>query len=374
MDYHIFKKSIKKDNKVVNYWYYWYKDPETEKQVQKACKGCKSKYEAVQFIENLPKLRKDSARIMDIGQEMYLPNSMHINRREQLGRSVKPNTMAENRRFIDHVISAFGGVDIRDLTIAKVGSFLFEQKRSSSWKNQFIGVLSEVYAEANWLGISVIKPVFVRFHGTSKKSDIFTSSEISRIFDLKNFANDIDFILLLVTLGAGLRISEARALQTRQFMPEKQMIIIDGFMDRDSNVRNAYNKTGSGENPRWRVAILAKEAAVLLSAFIQKYEKTENDYLFLYCEKPYRIEYARSVFKRVLKIADIEINDRKLTLHSLRYTYVTRMRAVMTGDTVKKMVGHSSAEMTDYYTRAELAESAQALLDFVPAADKFFNF
>ena len=48
-------------------------------------------------------------------------------------------------------------------------------------------------------------------------------------------------------------------------------------------------------------------------------------------------------------------------MHSLRYTYVTRMRQLYDGELVRKMVGHAQIEMTDYYTRNELTETLHAL-------------
>lgn len=374
MDYHLFKKSIKIKGKIVTYWYYWYSDPVTQKQVQKACKGCKAKYDAVRFIEQLPPLRKNFCKIADIAEDMYLPGTAHVNRRSQLGRSIKTNTMTENRRYIGHIIANFGEIDIRDLKVVDVGNFLFEQKKSFSWKNQFLEIFTEIFAEANWNGIIVAKPIFVRFHGIKAKADILTSEEIEKIFNLANFKNDVDFMLLLVTLSAGLRISEAMALQTRQFLPEKQMIVVDGFLDKKTMVRNNYNKKGSAENPKWRVTILVRKTAELLTNYIEKYEKSANDYLFVHKGTPCSIRHCGYVLNQALASAGVEKNGRKLTPHSLRYTYVTRMRSLLSGDTVQKMVGHSSIEMTDYYTRGALTESTESLIDFVSKTDNFFNF
>ena len=46
MEYHIFKKKSNKNGKIKWSWYYWYWNADHTKQVQKACKGCKSKHEA----------------------------------------------------------------------------------------------------------------------------------------------------------------------------------------------------------------------------------------------------------------------------------------------------------------------------------------
>ena len=48
--------------------------------------------------------------------------------------------------------------------------------------------------------------------------------------------------------------------------------------------------------------------------------------------------------------------SRKLVPHSLRFTYVTRMRTELPVEDVRQLVGHNSVEMTEYYTRPTLSE------------------
>jgi integrase len=67
-------------------------------------------------------------------------------------------------------------------------------------------------------------------------------------------------------------------------------------------------------------------------------------------QQPVRQEYLETVFSRALKTAGVEKDGRKLVPLSLRFTYVTRMRRNLEADTVKQLAGHSSVEMTDYYT------------------------
>ena len=59
--------------------------------------------------------------------------------------------------------------------------------------------------------------------------------------------------------------------------------------------------------------------------------------------------------------------------HSFRFTYVTRMRRELPAEIVQKLAGHSSVEMTDYYTRAAIPEMVAALESAMPAADTLFE-
>ena len=74
-------------------------------------------------------------------------------------------------------------------------------------------------------------------------------------------------------------------------------------------------------------------------------------------ENCYHMENIEDIFHNAVKKAGIDTSDRKITMHSLRYTYVTRMRQLYDGELVRKMVGHAQIEMTDYYTRNELDET-----------------
>jgi hypothetical protein len=86
-----------------------------------------------------------------------------------------------------------------------------------------------------------------------------------------------------------------------------------------------------------------------------------------------RKEYLETVFSRALKTAGVEKDGRKLVPHSLRFTYVTRMRRNLEADTVKQLAGHSSVEMTDYYTRAAIPEMVKSLQIALPSANNLFN-
>ena len=88
---------------------------------------------------------------------------------------------------------------------------------------------------------------------------------------------------------------------------------------------------------------------------------------------PLRQEFLESVFKRVLIKAGIDTSERKLVPHSFRFTYVTRMRQRVDAETVQKMVGHSSVEMTEYYTRAAIPETIESIQDVMPAVNGLFD-
>ena len=108
--------------------------------------------------------------------------------------------------------------------------------------------------------------------------------------------------------------------------------------------------------------------------YIDSHYLSENEFIFQRDDgRPLRQEYLESVFHRVIEKAGIITVDRKLYPHSFRFTYVTKMRRKLDAETVQKMVGHSSVEMTEYYTRAAIPEMVKGLNPARQAVNKLFE-
>ena len=108
--------------------------------------------------------------------------------------------------------------------------------------------------------------------------------------------------------------------------------------------------------------------------YIESHYLSSEDFIFQREDgKPLRQEYLESVFHRVIAKAGIDTTCRKLCPHSFRFTYVTRMRTKLDAETVQKMVGHSSVEMTEYYTRAAIPEMIEGLNPARQAVNMLFE-
>jgi hypothetical protein len=68
------------------------------KQVQKVCKGCQTKNEAYAFVAKLPELSGGTAVLVKtVAETMFFPESKHMKRRIQLGKSLDLNSLKEGR-------------------------------------------------------------------------------------------------------------------------------------------------------------------------------------------------------------------------------------------------------------------------------------
>lgn len=376
MDYNIFqKKTVGKGKKTVKRWYYWfYKDG---KQVQKVCKGCQNKAEAWAFVCALPPINREVATIREIAKDMFLPGSNHVKRRAAFGRGVLESTLKESRTYLEKIIEKWGSYDIHDIKVSDVGNYLLGVDRSGSWKKHYITVFYEIYDEAAWQGLKVTLPIFPTFTRAQGKTDIFSSSELKRLFvpeNFQGFAVDAEtvYLLFLVSAFAGLRLGEARALRPKQFLLADKALVIDGFM-RGDNVRTDFNKSGNESNRKFRIVLLPERVCGLVENYIQKRGIDAEQFLFTHENKPLRKEYLETIFRKALEKAGIDLDGRKLTPHSLRYTYVTKMRRTLPVDTVRKLVGHTAEKMTEYYTRASIEDGLAGIKDTKTAVENLFD-
>lgn len=127
------------------------------------------------------------------------------------------------------------------------------------------------------------------------------------------------------------------------------------------------------EDSKIRVVPVPDILINMIQVYIAEHNLTKNDFVFSRYGIPIRKGLAEKWFSRVLIEAGVEKVDRKLTPHSLHFTYVTRMRRNESGETVKKLAGHSSIAMTDYYTRICIPEMVKSLQPTREAANRLFE-
>lgn len=377
MDYKIFKKTVVgKRGKTVRRWYCYYTDS-SGVQKQRVCKGCSNRSEAMAFVSNLPPLSSSGKTVREIARDMYLPGSDHVKRREAMGKSVLSLTMRESRIYLEDIIERWGGFDIERVDVAAVAAYLLDVKRSGSWKKRYVTVFNEVFDEAVWHGVSVQRPTFPHFVKKAQKKGVFTSEELKRLFVVENFASgSIDaetaYLFFLVSAYAGLRIGEARGLRPSQFLPAEKALVIDGFIRADGT-RTNFNKKGSESDKKTRIVLLPNSVMEQVKRYVTERKIGDSEFIFSYKGLPIRKDFLNVIFKKAVKAAGIDTEGRKLTPHSLRFTYVTKMRRTLPIDTVRKLVGHTDEKMTEYYTRASFEDALAGIADTKDAVERLFD-
>ncbi|MDR2602043.1 MAG: site-specific integrase [Spirochaetaceae bacterium] len=357
-DYHVFRKQRVKNGRVIHKWYYYFLV--NGKQVQKVCKGCQTRNEANTFVAKLPDLSGGNAVLVKtVAETMFFPESDHMKRRVQLGKPLDPNSMQEGRAIMKKVIDQWGDKPLSGLTVKEVGKYLFDLKRSGSHKQDFISKVKEMYREAYWHGCDIPTPTFPTFVKNSKKGDIFTAEELTKLFNPELYKDKELYLFYLCCLSGGLRMGEARGLRPRQILYDKKALIVDGFV-KPNGIRTNYNKKGTEEHPKFRIVPFPDIALNLLKEHITEKGIVEDDFIFKgqkESDKPITAYYVHDNLEKLMEKAKIEINGRRLIVHSFRFTYVTFMRRELPAETVMKLVGHTTIGMTEYYNKRVIDES-----------------
>lgn len=365
---------IKKTNKGGNQKYFFTYKSDAGKKITKVCKDCSSYEEAKKIAGILLNCKDEEYKIKNIAADMYLPESSHLARLRDFGKNLSPVTISQKRYFINLIIKRFGEEKINELKIRNIENFLLnDKKHGGSWKNFYLEIFGEIYTETIWkCNVPVIKPKFTKFARNSKKADVLTTEELNRFFSLNYWDKYRDYLIFLCIASCGLRLGEARAMKVNQILNEK-FLLINGFCLYDGT-RTNYNKKGSASDKKIRVAPLPETTYKLIMQFIKDNQLSSDDYLFQSSTKrPLAKKYLESVFRQQLAKAGIIKDDRKLVPHSLRFTYVTRMRRSLNIEQVQKIVGHSSVDMTEYYTRKVVDTMVEGLRGTSQAVNNLFN-
>ena len=337
-------------------WVFRFKDSEG-KYRQRICKNCETESEALFYAMSLGKKKSNPWLVKNIAKDMYVEGGEHIERLRAFGRNLSNETISQSRLVTTYIINDFGERDIRKIEVREIEGFLLKDKHSGSWKHFYLLIFAHIYEETKWKCPTYIpRPKFQQFVRNSKKSDVLSTEELEKIFNPKLWDSYSEFLCFVCIASCGLRIGEARALQAKQFLFDKKILVINGFCKRDGT-RTFYNKKGSVSDDKIRVAPLPDDTVKLMRNYIGLKNLSGSDFVFQdSVGSPLGQVHLEHVFKVVLKRAGINTAGRKIVPHSLRFTYVTRMRRGLPVESVQRIVGHSSIEMTQYYTRSSIPE------------------
>ena len=344
-------------------WYFTYYD---EKQLRtKTCKNCKTAEEALSVMKDFKKrfCSENQYLIKNIAKDMFIPESTHLKRLEKFGKDLSSETIHQKRQIIELIIQHFGDKKLNKLHISEIETFLLlDNSHSGSWKNFFLETFGSIYDESIWVcKTPVKKPHFQKFARNSRKPDVFTEKELDIIFNKDLWESRKEWLLFYITASCGLRLGEARALQVRQLKLYEGVLVVDGFL-KSTGFRTNYNKKGNVNDRKIRCVPIPDKVLIEIINYISANNLREEDFLFLDdIGRTYTNCHLEHTFKKVLKQSGINIIGKKYVPHSLRFTYVTKMRTAFSVEDVRKIVGHTSTDMTEYYTRMMIADMCKTL-------------
>ncbi|ULQ60388.1 site-specific integrase [Brucepastera parasyntrophica] len=394
--YHLFKRARPNGT----FWYYWFS--ENEKRIIRSCgRACSSKREAVQFLENLLKeeltqsKKKTAARLVtvtDFAGDMFTEGAPHLARWAAKGKVLKRQTVIQHRRHLTrYILPRFGRYRFPDITPTEVEDFLLEQRLSNSCRNTVLYTLRLIMREARRSGILEIIPEFEPFRRNGRRQDTLSGEELAYLFPWDadeliriwkrpsrvHQETDRDALmfgtLFCLTVSAGLRSGEVRALHTEQIYLPRSGLVIDRAVDDLGEI--GLLKKATAEDTRSRAVIVPEITMNMLKRWLSLMPHTPEfpGLVFPYNGKPVASYYLLDRFRFGLEKAGIDYKARRLTVHCLRYTYNTRMRTLLSEQVLREFVGHRSMAMTDHYDNPIPAERLEAYQGVRPAVEMFWG-
>lgn len=202
---------------------------------------------------------------------------------------------------------------------------------------------------------------------------MFTKEELEKFLAVENWPRYEYFLFFNLMASCGLRIGETRAVRPCQFLWDDNVLVVDGFCKQDGK-RTNFNKKGSDDDRKVRITPLPNSIARLVKDFIRRKNIQEHEFVFTRQDgTPFIAPKLDKAFRFALKRAGICKSARRLIPHSLRYTYVTWMRSSVDIEQVRKIVGHNSADMTEYYTRFSLEYGIKGISESFAAANQLYS-
>ena len=383
------------------FWYYWYENEEG-KRVQRACgHGCESKRDATAFLEELLRAdlleekRKAELRrktFLLFAEKMFIEGAPHLERWKAKGRILKPQTLVQHRRHLaNYLLPKFGKLTLDKIRPAAVEDFLLEQRLSNSCRNTILYTLKLVMQEAKREGIIEIIPEFEPFRRSGKRQDVLSSEELTALFpydeqeliniwkrpdDMRKERDEIALMfgtLFCVTVSAGLRSGEIRALHRDQISIPNSGLVIDKAVDDRGEIGPL--KKATAEDSRSRAVIIPDITLKMLERWLSQCSDSPlfPGLVFSYRGKPIANYYILDRFRFGLDKLGIDYEKRRLTVHCLRYTYNTRMRTLLSEQVLLEFVGHRSIAMTDHYDNPILLERLAAYQEVKPSVERFWS-
>lgn len=389
---HLYQRTITHNGKKVKAWYYWYYD-ENHKQIRKSCgqngKPCLIKRDAQAYIESIKDsdlLPQCSITFNDFCSGMFADGSKYLTKLHNKGTDFSQKTLRQKRNYMSIFLDKFGNYKILDVDYGFLDNWLLEFDRSNSWRNNFLSVINAIYNELYIYRVIDRIPLIERYKRIdTREKGILYEDEIKRLFpadfdelcDIWKIGRDNKYetysfaTIIFTILSTGMRSGEIRALKQSQFL-RPDVILINAMMDADDK-RVDHLKKGNNNNKKWRLAILPEKSVRMIDT-MKSFKIIHNtDYVFEYHGEQIGAEFLNRHFKKVLEKNGIDHKERNITIHSLRFTYNTMMRKEISEDDLRKMIGHTSKSMTDYYDKSQAIDYLPILLENKSVIDSTFS-
>ncbi len=204
-----------------------------------------------------------------------------------------------------------------------------------------------------------------------KEKGILTIEEVKALFrdeDIERVWNGNlkHFTLNLLSASTGMRMGEVQALQV-QHIHEKYISVIHSW-DRK------YGLKEPKRNSKRSIPVPSKTGAYLQKVINASTFTKPDDLIFFGKDRTYPVRneaISKSFYKALISIgiSEEERKARNITFHSWRFLYNTLLRGRISEIKLRRLTGHRTEQMSDWYTRFDISDYQDAL----QIQEEYFN-
>lgn len=391
MTYHLFKRKLR--GKVR--WGYWYRDASGGRRQALFPPGI-SKGEASLRVGQMNEREAENPAVTlrEYAAEFFVPGRCQWLRRQAAKGVPLSEAVAQNRRshLERYLFPAFGDLRLCDISSVAVENWLLDlcyvprsaqepapdtqrsaRPLSAQTKNHILYTLAIVLRDAHRAKMLKEVPAFEGQGVTPRRRDTLSVAELESLFpekrtEFRTVWPELMFgVLYALMVSSGIRSGEIRALLWADIIWPLGGVLIT----------KAYKPSGAVGDPKFnerRAVLLPDRTMALLSWWREEAKRTRpTDHVFLYEGRAVRKELLTSRLSGGLTRAGIDAAGRNLPPHSLRHTYNTRMKELLSENMLRDFTGHRSPAMTDRYDNPHLLDRLQSYREEQSRIDRFWR-
>lgn len=325
--------------------------------------GKKKKKEAKEFIENfLKKSEQKKISLYEYTKNFFIWNECTwIKRQHKKGKSFSRSTAKDRRaHLVNHILPEFGHIFLDNFNPVKIENWLLNLSVSNQTKNHILYTMNIIFKEAKRERLIKQNPIddIDPLSKNHKKADAFSLNDLrilfpenkERLIEIWQKIEYATMFMLMVT--SGIRLGETRALQWKHISWKHAAVFILQAWKADKTLGEPKAKEKRG-------IYLPDRTMDLLQEWKSKSIFTFPDDLIFYGEDRNKPINNKTVYKYFMKGVDkagINQAGKNYKPHSLRHTYNTIMRGILTEDMLREFTGHRSEVMTDHYDSRDFLE------------------
>ena len=333
--------------------------------------GCTTKSQALAYTMELYKsgslipVKKEPIVLLTFGsyaKGWWTPDCDYVKAEALRGRKLAAQYINTNKSLMDkHILPTFRSSVLTEISSAKIEAwqrYLIERKKlSTKYANNILSIFSVILDEARREGHIKTNPAReVRaFANNSKERGILSFEEARDLLtNLSYWDNPIAYTASLLAACTGMRAGEIRALRPCDLR--------DGYIHVEHSVdlQGALKCTKTGDKRDLPLPQSLMDALRTLADHAGKEGR-----VFSVAGVPMSTAAIRDGFYRALAVKGIKREERKkrnITFHSWRHFLNSQLLSNGINESkTRKITGHSTAEMTDRYTKFLVNDFADVL-------------